>query len=168
MKVHEYQAKELLAKYGVPVPNGRVATTPAEAREIALELGGPTVVKAQIHAGGRGKGGGIKLAATLDEAEAAAKQIIGMTLVTHQTGPEGQLVRSVLVEDQTAGGARAVSGGADRQFDRLPDPDGILGRRHGNRGGRRDEPRRRSTAWRSTRQPAFSLTRGVNSPSRWA
>jgi succinyl-CoA synthetase beta subunit len=101
VKVHEYQAKELLAKYGVPVPNGRVATTPTEAREIALELGGPTVVKAQIHAGGRGKGGGIKLAATVDEAEAAAKQIIGMTLVTHQTGPEGQLVRSVLVEDQT-------------------------------------------------------------------
>jgi succinyl-CoA synthetase beta subunit len=101
VKVHEYQAKELLAKYGVPVPNGRVATTPAEAREIALELGGPIVVKAQIHAGGRGKGGGIKLAATPDEAEAAAKQIIGMTLVTHQTGPEGQLVRSVLVEDQT-------------------------------------------------------------------
>jgi len=101
VKVHEYQAKELLAKYGVPVPNGRVATTPREAREIALELGGPSVVKAQIHAGGRGKGGGIKLAANADEAEAAAKQVIGMTLVTPQTGPEGRLVRSVLVEEQT-------------------------------------------------------------------
>jgi succinyl-CoA synthetase beta subunit len=101
VKVHEYQAKALFAAYGVPVPNGRVAQTPAEAREIALELGGPSVVKAQIHAGGRGKGGGIKLAANADEAEAAAKQVIGMTLVTHQTGPEGQLVRSVLVEEQT-------------------------------------------------------------------
>ena len=101
MKVHEYQAKELFAAYGVPVPNGRVATTPEEARKVALELGGPSVIKAQIHAGGRGKGGGIKLAANADEAEAAAKQVIGMTLVTPQTGPEGQLVRSVLVEDQT-------------------------------------------------------------------
>ena len=102
MKVHEYQAKQLFVAYGVPVPNGRVATTPLEAREIALELGGACVVKAQIHAGGRGKGGGIKLASTPDEAEAAANQIIGMTLVTPQTGPEGRLVRSVLVEEQTA------------------------------------------------------------------
>ena len=102
MKVHEYQAKQLFAAYDVPVPSGRVATTAQEAREIALELGGPCVVKAQIHAGGRGKGGGIKLAANADEAEAAAKQILGMTLITPQTGPEGQLVRSVLVEEQTA------------------------------------------------------------------
>jgi succinyl-CoA synthetase beta subunit len=101
LKVHEFQAKELLAKYGVPVPRGRVASTPAEARQIASELGGPIVVKAQIHAGGRGKGGGIKLASTPDEAGAAANQIIGMTLVTPQTGPEGRLVKRVLVEEQT-------------------------------------------------------------------
>ena len=101
MKVHEYQAKELLAKYGVPVPRGKVATTPAEAKAVARELGVPVVVKAQIHAGGRGKGGGIKLAATPDEAEAAAIQILGMTLVTPQTGAEGKLVRSVLIEEQT-------------------------------------------------------------------
>ncbi len=101
MKVHEYQAKELFARFNVPVPRGRVASTPAEARAIAEELGVPTVVKAQIHAGGRGKGGGIKLAATPAEAEAAASQIIGMTLVTPQTGPEGRLVRRVLVEEQT-------------------------------------------------------------------
>ena len=101
MKVHEYQAKELLAKYGVPVPRGRVATTPAEARRIAEELGVPVAIKAQIHAGGRGKGGGIKLASTPAEAKAAARQVIGMTLVTPQTGPEGRLVRSVLVEEQT-------------------------------------------------------------------
>ena len=102
MKVHEYQAKQLFAAYGIPVPGGRLATTPREAREIALELGGACVVKAQIHAGGRGKGGGIKLASSADEAEAAAQQILGMTLITPQTGPEGRLVRSVLVEEQTA------------------------------------------------------------------
>jgi len=102
VKVHEYQAKQQFAAYGVPVPGGRVATTPREAREIALELGGACVVKAQIHAGGRGKGGGIKLASSADEAEAAAQQILGMTLITPQTGPEGRLVRSVLVEEQTA------------------------------------------------------------------
>ncbi len=102
MKVHEYQAKELLAQFGVTVPRGRVAATAAEARAVAVELGGPVVVKAQIHAGGRGKGGGIKLAATPDEVESAASAIIGMTLVTPQTGPEGRLVRSVLVEEQTA------------------------------------------------------------------
>ena len=101
MKVHEFQAKQLLARYGVPVPKGGVATTPDEARGIAADLGGGSVVKAQIHAGGRGKGGGVKLAATPDEAKVMAEQILGMTLVTHQTGPEGQLVRRVLVEEQT-------------------------------------------------------------------
>jgi succinyl-CoA synthetase beta subunit len=102
LKVHEYQAKELLSQSGVPVPRGRVAATPAEARQVAQELGVPVVVKAQVHAGGRGKGGGIKLAADPDEAEKVAGQIIGMTLVTPQTGPEGRLVRRVLVEEQTA------------------------------------------------------------------
>jgi succinyl-CoA synthetase beta subunit len=101
MKVHEFQAKKLLTAYRVPVPRGRVATTPEEARQVAVELGRPCVVKAQIHAGGRGKGGGIKLAATPEEALAAAEQILGMRLVTPQTGPEGKLVRRVLVEAQT-------------------------------------------------------------------
>ena len=101
MKVHEYQAKELLAQFGVPVPRGRVAATPEEARQVASELGTPVVIKAQIHAGGRGKGGGIKLASTPDEAEAAARQVLGLTLVTPQTGSEGRLVRRVLVEEQT-------------------------------------------------------------------
>ncbi|MGQ9917123.1 MAG: ADP-forming succinate--CoA ligase subunit beta [Bryobacteraceae bacterium] len=99
MKIHEYQAKEILARYGVPVPRGRVASTPAEASSIAEEIGSPVVVKAQIHAGGRGKGGGVKLASSPAEAEAVASQILGMTLVTHQTGPEGRLVRRVLVEE---------------------------------------------------------------------
>ena len=99
MKLHEYQAKELLAKYGVPVPQGRVATTPDEAAAIAEELGGPAVVKAQVHSGGRGKGGGVKLVASADEARQAASEIIGMNLVTAQA-PQGLPVRSVLVEEQ--------------------------------------------------------------------
>ncbi len=101
MKIHEYQAKQILEEFGVPTPKGRVATTPAEARAIAEELGGRVVVKAQIHAGGRGKGGGVKLAATAEEAEQAAARIIGMQLVTPQTGPEGKRVKSVLVAEQT-------------------------------------------------------------------
>ena len=99
MKIHEYQAKELLAKYGVPVPRGKVATTVDEAVATARELGGRVVVKAQIHAGGRGKGGGVKLASGPEETAKHAGQILGMTLVTHQTGPEGRLVKTVLVEE---------------------------------------------------------------------
>jgi len=100
MKIHEYQAKQIMSEFGVPVPKGRVAATPQEARQIAQELGVPVVIKAQIHAGGRGKGGGIKLADTPAQAEDAARQIIGMRLVTHQTGPEGRIVKRVLVEEQ--------------------------------------------------------------------
>ena len=100
MKIHEYQAKAVLARYGVPVPRGEVAFSAAEAGEIAGRLGGPvSVVKAQIHAGGRGKGGGVKLAKSAEEAERLAAQMIGMTLVTHQTGPEGKKVGRVLVEE---------------------------------------------------------------------
>jgi succinyl-CoA synthetase beta subunit len=99
MKIHEYQAKTILAEFGVPVPRGRVATTPAAAGAIAQELGGTVVVKAQIHAGGRGKGGGVKLAKSPQEAEQVASQILGMMLKTHQTGPEGQRVKQVLVEE---------------------------------------------------------------------
>jgi succinyl-CoA synthetase beta subunit len=99
MKIHEYQAKELFRKYNVPVPQGGVAFTPDEARTVAQNLGGfPVVVKAQIHAGGRGKGGGVKLAKSLEEVGTLAGDIIGMTLVTHQTGPAGRLVKKVLVE----------------------------------------------------------------------
>ncbi len=100
MKLHEYQAKELLAGFGVPVPQGRVARTVAEAESIAHELGGKVVVKAQAHTGGRGRGGGVKLVASAEEARHAASEIIGMQLVTHQTGPAGLPVHSVLVEEQ--------------------------------------------------------------------
>jgi succinyl-CoA synthetase beta subunit len=100
VKIHEYQAKAILNRYGVPVPRGEVAFTPDEAGEIARRLGGGTVVvKAQIHAGGRGKGGGVKLAKNPDEAIRIARDMIGMRLVTHQTGPEGRIVSRVLVEE---------------------------------------------------------------------
>ena len=99
MKIHEFQAKAILSNYGVTVPRGKVACTKEEAWKIAQELGGLVVVKAQIHAGGRGKGGGILLAHTPKEARAITDSILGMQLVTHQTGPEGQPVKRVLVEE---------------------------------------------------------------------
>ena len=99
MKIHEYQAKAILNRYKVRIPRGEVTNDPAEARKIAERLGGTVVVKAQIHAGGRGKGGGVKLARSPEEAEQLAREIIGMQLVTHQTGPEGSKVETVLVEE---------------------------------------------------------------------
>lgn len=98
MKIHEYQAKELLKRYGVAVPDGGVAASADEAEQIARELGGTVVVKAQIHAGGRGKGGGVRLCENPEQARTAAEEIIGMNLVTHQTGPGGQRVKKVWVE----------------------------------------------------------------------
>ena len=99
MKIHEYQAKELFRNYDIPVPEGGVVFSANEVKSVADELGGyPVVVKAQIHAGGRGKGGGVKLAKSLAEAEDLTGQILGMTLVTHQTGPEGRIVKKVLIE----------------------------------------------------------------------
>jgi succinyl-CoA synthetase beta subunit len=99
VKIHEYQAKEILRRYGVATPKGTVTGDAGEAKAICEELGGRCVVKAQIHAGGRGKGGGVKLAGTPAEAEEAAGRILGMQLVTKQTGPEGQTVRRVLIEE---------------------------------------------------------------------
>jgi succinyl-CoA synthetase beta subunit len=106
MKIHEYQAKDILAKYGVAVPRGEVANTLDEALDVAKKLftsgANGVVVKAQIHAGGRGKGGGVKVAKNIDEAEQYAKQILGMQLVTHQTGPQGQKVQRLLIEETAA------------------------------------------------------------------
>ncbi len=99
MKIHEYQAKQILGKFGVQTPRGEVAFTPVEAREIAEKIGPRVVLKAQIHAGGRGKGGGVKIASDPQEAEKLAQDMIGMTLVTHQTGPEGKTVKRLLVEE---------------------------------------------------------------------
>ena len=103
MKIHEYQAKEVLSLFGVPIPRGKMATTVEQAVEIAKSLDTlPVVVKAQIHAGGRGKGGGVKLAKSLDEVKARAGEILGMMLKTHQTGPEGQKVRRIFIEEGVA------------------------------------------------------------------
>src|SRR6201992_3769252 len=99
MKIHEYQAKSILAKYNVPVPRGEVAFTIEEAEAAAKKIGGSVVVKAQIHAGGRGKGGGVKVAKDAADAAEIAKKILGMTLITHQTGPEGRLVQRLLIEE---------------------------------------------------------------------
>jgi succinyl-CoA synthetase beta subunit len=103
MKIHEYQAKAILSKYGVAVPRGEMATTAEEAKEIARKLfdngSSVVVVKAQIHAGGRGKGGGVKLAKSVDEAAQFAEKMLGMTLITHQTGPEGKVVQRLLIEE---------------------------------------------------------------------
>src|SRR5579872_1592161 len=99
MKIHEYQAKAILARHGVPVPRGEVAYTVEEAEAAAKKIGGSVVVKAQIHAGGRGKGGGVKIAKNASEAAEIAKKMLGMTLVTHQTGPEGRIVQRLLIEE---------------------------------------------------------------------
>ena len=99
MKVHEYQAKAILSEYGIPVPKAGVAATPEEARQIARDLGGSVVVKAQIHAGGRGLAGGVKVVNTPEEAETVARDLLGQRLVTHQTGPEGAPVSRVLLEE---------------------------------------------------------------------
>ncbi len=99
MKIHEYQAKQILASYGVPVPRGEVAFSAEEAKAAAEKIGGSVVVKAQIHAGGRGKGGGVKVAKDAREAREIAGKMLGMRLVTHQTGPEGKIVRRLLIEE---------------------------------------------------------------------
>src|SRR5579864_1818096 len=99
MKIHEYQAKEILAHYNVPVPRGEVAFSVEDAAAAAQKIGGSVVVKAQIHAGGRGKGGGVKVARDAAETEELAKKILGMTLITHQTGPEGRVVKRLLIEE---------------------------------------------------------------------
>ena len=110
MKIHEYQGKEILRQFNVPVPRGIPAFTVQEAVEAAQKLGGPVwVVKAQIHAGGRGKGGGVKLARSIDEVKQLATEILGMQLITHQTGPLGQKVRRLLIED----GADIIELGAE-------------------------------------------------------
>jgi succinyl-CoA synthetase beta subunit len=99
MKIHEYQAKAILARYQVPVPRGEVVFSAEEATSAAKTIGGSVVVKAQIHAGGRGKGGGVKIARDASEVEAIAKTMLGMTLITHQTGPEGRVVKRLLIEE---------------------------------------------------------------------
>ena len=142
MNVHEYQAKELLRGFGVAVPAGGLATTPAEAEEVARSLHADVlVVKSQVHAGGRGKAGGIKLAKSPAEAKRVASEILGMTLRSPQTGPEGKLVRKVWVE---AGSEIArelyLAVVVDRERERLGG-DRVHRGRHGDRGGGGAQPR---------------------------
>jgi len=144
MKIHEYQAKSILAHYDVPVPRGEVAFTVSEAETAAKNIGGSVVVKAQIHAGGRGKGGGVKIARSAEEAAQIAEKMLGMTLVTHQTGPEGRVVQRLLVEqtlpierelylgivlDRSAGRLvfmASAAGGMDIEEVAVQDPNAIL------------------------------------------
>ena len=99
MNIHEFQAKEVFSRYGIPVPNGIVATTPDEAKSATAELGGQSVVKAQIHAGGRGKSGGVQLVRSPEEASEVAQKMLGSSLVTPQTGPEGAPIERLLIEE---------------------------------------------------------------------
>ena len=141
MKIHEYQAKELLRKYGVPTPRGVPCFSVDEAVQAAKTLGGPVwVVKAQIHAGGRGKGGGVKLARSVDEAKTLAGQILGMQLVTHQTGPQGQKVRRLLIEEGADIKKELLPRHGRRPRDAEGRADGLGRGRHGHRGSRRDAP----------------------------
>ncbi len=135
MKIHEYQGKAILAPYGVPIPRGEMTTSAAEAGAIARKLGGAvSVVKAQIHAGGRGKGGGVKVVKSPEEAEKVAAQILGMQLVTHQTGPAGQKVGRILVEEGLQIARELYFGMLDRSRHAAPGAHGQLRRRHGHRG----------------------------------
>ena len=138
MKIHEYQAKAILAQYGVPVPRGEMATTAAEAGAIARRLGGAvSVVKAQIHAGGRGKGGGVKVVKSAEEAERVAGELLGMQLVTHQTGPGGTERLARAGRGRSADRARALFRHAHRSLVTQPRGHGQLGgwRRHRGSGG---------------------------------
>jgi succinyl-CoA synthetase beta subunit len=140
MKIHEYQAKGILKKYGVTVPRGTMATSREEAEAAAKELfsAGATgvVVKAQIHAGGRGKGGGVKIAKSVDEAGELAGKMLGMKLVTHQTGPEGRIVRRLLIEETLPIEKELVSGHSGRPRRRQARVHGVGRGRNGNRASR--------------------------------
>ena len=141
MKIHEYQAKAILGQYNVPVPRGEVAFTADEAEAAAKSIGGSVVVKAQIHAGGRGKGGGVKVAKDAAEAAEIARKMLGMTLVTHQTGPEGRVVQRLLIEETLPIERELYLGIV---LDRAAGQAGIhgVGRwRHGDRRGRRQDAR---------------------------
>ena len=139
MKIHEYQAKAILAQYNVPVPRGEVAFTVEEAEAAAKKLGGSVVVKAQIHAGGRGKGGGVKVAKDAAEAVELAEKILGMTLVTHQTGPEGRVVQRLLIEETLPIERELYLGIVLDRAQGKTGLHGVGGGRHGDRRGRRQD-----------------------------
>ena len=141
MKIHEYQAKAILGQYNVPVPRGEVAFTVEEAEAAAKKIGGSVVVKAQIHAGGRGKGGGVKVAKDAAEAAEIARKMIGMKLVTHQTGPEGRIVQRLLIEETLPIERELYLGHRARPRAGQAGLHGFGGGRHGDRRGRRQNAR---------------------------
>ena len=171
MKIHEYQAKAILAKYDVPVPRGEVAYTVEEAEAAAKKIGGSVVVKAQIHAGGRGKGGGVKVAKDAAEAAEIAKKILGMTLVTHQTGPEGRVVQRLLIEETLPIERELYLGIVLDRAHRQAGVHGVGGGRHGDRRGRRQDagtdPERSARARAAGWQPfqARKLAFGMGIPA---
>ena len=169
MKIHEYQAKAILAKFGVPVPRGEVVFKTDEARGVAERLGTRViVVKAQIHAGGRGKGGGVKLARSPDEAATLAGQILGMKLVTPQTGEEGRIVGRLLIEEGLDIKRELyVSMLVDRAAG-APIFMVSAGGRNGNRGSRAQEIPRRFCACRFIPRAAFSRITRASWHSGWA
>ncbi len=155
MKIHEYQAKAILKKYGVAVPRGEMATSREQAEAAAKNLfaagASGVVVKAQIHAGGRGKGGGVKIAKSVEEATELAGKILGMNLVTHQTGPEGKLVQRLLIEETLPIEKELVPGYPGRPRGRKAGVHGFSGGRHGYRASGGGEPGRYSQTARRSR-----------------
>ena len=156
MNIHEYQAKAVLREFGVPVPRGIPAFSVDEAEKAANELGGPVwVVKAQIHAGGRGKAGGVKVVKSVDDVKKEATRLLGSTLVTHQTGPHGKQVSRLYIEEGSAIDQRVLSVDADRPRDLARRLRGLDRRRHGyRRGGAQHAGQDRDHFDRSGR-PAF-------------
>ena len=179
MKIHEYQGKEILRNFGVPVPRGIPAFTVQEAVEAAQKLGGPVwVVKAQIHAGGRGKGGGVKVAKSVDDVKKLAGEILGMQLKTHQTGPEGQKVRRLLHRGRRRHQEGILRLGGDRPRLAEGGVHGLQRRRHGHRGSgachaREDHQGVRRPARRPHRRPGqgdsptASASRPTPPPRPW-
>ena len=169
MNIHEYQAKEVLRAFGVPVPKGKAAFTVEEAVAAAQELGGPVwVVKAQIHAGGRGKGGGVKVVKSIDEVKAEATRMLGMTLITHQTGPHGRVVKRIYIEDGSAIARELyLSALVDRATSRIAF---IVSTEGGMdiEDGWRTRRRKRFTPSRSSRWRAIRPMSATRSPWRWA
>ena len=155
MNIHEYQAKAVLREFGVPVPRGVAAFSVDEAVKAAQELATPVVVvKAQIHAGGRGKAGGVKVVRSIDEVRKEAERILGATLVTKQTGPKGKQVNRLYIEEGSDDRPRALSLCAGRSLHVARRLRGVDRRRHGHRGGARTSRRRRSSPSPSIRSRA--------------
>ena len=140
MKIHEYQAKEIFSRYGIPVPEGSVASTSGEARAATERFGGRAMIKAQVHAGGRGKAGGVRVAQTPDEAAETAGAMLSTSLVTNQTGPEGVPVNQVLVEELADITKEMYLALTVDRVERRPVPACICLRWYGHRGGGRHQP----------------------------